>query len=78
MRRTKRSYAEIRKDVMSATTEQELRKLHKELKEYGSGILFFDRYPKAYVPIVVTFRIAGMAVGAFIGTVIGLLLLGIM
>ncbi len=77
MHRTKRSYDEIRKDVMSATTEQELRKLHKELRGYGDGILFFDRYPRAYVPIAVTFRIAGMAVGSFIGTVVGLLLSGI-
>lgn len=49
---TKRTYSEICKDLQTATSPKEFRKLHKELKEYGSGIDFVYRYPN--FPIVIS------------------------
>lgn len=41
-----RSYDELLTEVNSRNhTPEELRELHKELKEYGDGIMFSDRYP---------------------------------
>lgn len=85
MAKTKRSYMEIRKEAQAATSVQELRRLHKELRAYGDGVPFFDRYPKARAPIMavvrVMFRIVAILLGSLIGSSIGimvvLLLLGI-
>lgn len=48
----KRTYTEICKELQTATSPKELRKLHRELKVYGSGIPFVDRYP--YIPTVIS------------------------
>lgn len=50
-----RNYKEILGDVnYNSHTPRELRALHKELKAYGDGIFFKDRYPifPIYVGIV--------------------------
>ena len=46
MKKPERTYDEICVDVaMHYHTPKELRKIHKELKYYGDGIFFSDRYP---------------------------------
>ncbi len=41
-----RTYMELLDEVNSRNhTPEELRELHKELKKYGDGIMFMDRYP---------------------------------
>ena len=41
-----RTYDEILHDVnFNDHTPKELRKIHKELKQYGDGIFFTSRYP---------------------------------
>lgn len=40
-----RTYEEICNDLRTAIPGEECRKLHKELKEYGDGLRFTDRYP---------------------------------
>lgn len=40
-----RTYMELLDEVNSRNhTPEELRELHKELKKYGDGIMFMDRY----------------------------------
>lgn len=41
----KRTYEEICEDLKTAIPGKNARKLHKELKEYGEGLRFCDRYP---------------------------------
>ena len=40
-----RTYEEICDDLRTAIPGEECRKLHKELKAYGDGLRFIDRYP---------------------------------
>ncbi len=40
-----RTYKDILDDLRTAIPGKEYRKLHKELKAYGDGLRFTDRYP---------------------------------
>lgn len=52
----RRTYEEICRDVANHYhTPEELRKIHKELKYYGDGIFFSERYP--YFPIFLVLMI---------------------
>lgn len=48
-----RTYEEICDDLRTAIPGKECRELHKELKAYGDGLRFTDRYPYfwAYVSL---------------------------
>lgn len=40
-----KSYEELCECLWNAKSAKEVRKIHKELKKYGNGALFEDRYP---------------------------------
>lgn len=49
-----RTYKEICGDLQNAKPGKEARKLHKELKAYGDGMVFTDRYP-LFFPVISIF-----------------------
>lgn len=49
---SKRPIQEIYKDLANCKPGKEARKLHKELKQYGDGLLFLDRYPM--LPMIIS------------------------
>ena len=49
-----RAYKEICRDLQNAKPGKEARKLHKELKAYGDGMAFTDRYP-LFFPVISIF-----------------------
>lgn len=57
MKKPERTYDEICRDVATHYhTPKELRQIHKELKYYGDGIFFSERYPyfaAFLVPVIV-------------------------
>lgn len=46
-----KSYEELCECLWNAKSAKEIRKIHKELKKYGDGALFEDRYP--FFPVLV-------------------------
>ena len=48
----KKGYKEIMEGMRTAKRGKEMRKIHRELKAYGSGIPMYDRYPN--LPLIVS------------------------
>lgn len=62
-----RSYDEILDDVNKHFhTPAELRKIHKELKKYGDGIMFMDRYEDLIYYGLIGFTVASLTVAVLI------------
>ena len=55
-----RPLEEIYRDLIKAVPGKEARKLHKELKQYGSGLFFIDRYP--FLPYYFSLVVSVLAV----------------
>lgn len=69
-----RSYEEICEELRTAEPGKQARKLHKELKAYGDGLSFLDRYPNApwllVIPTVFAVIGAIWAIGLLISALI--------
>lgn len=59
-----RPITEIWKDIPKIKSGKEARKIHKELKQYGDGLFFLDRYP--YFPLWISIISLVVSVVAFI------------
>lgn len=58
-----RTYEEICEDLRTAIPGEEARKLHKELKAYGEGLRFLDRYPYAIcIPAIIAIIVTVLSI----------------
>lgn len=63
-----RTYEEICEDLRTAIPGKECRKLHKELKAYGDGLRFTDRYP--YFLAYLSFGLSAIALVLAIASIV--------